>query len=233
MTPVAREGASPSPSLAGEEGHSDPSSQRRSTTVTHPVQQEKKGTVTPVVREGASLSPSLAGEEGHSDPSSQRRSITVTHPVQQEKKGTVTPVVREGASPSPSPAGEEGHSDPSSQRRSITVTHPVQQEKKGTVTPIAREGASSVRGVFVSFSLAIDRPWDNMLSKTLFLLLLKHAVILHRLENRTRPISTPHDGQRRWSSNLRSPACEKPFKINHRLLSRQITSNVCMDLKLY
>ena len=34
--------------------------------------------------------------------------------------------------------------------------------------------------------------------------------ILHRLENRTRPISTPYNGRRWWDSNLRTPACVAP-----------------------
>ena len=33
---------------------------------------------------------------------------------------------------------------------------------------------------------------------------------LHRLENRTKPISTIYDGRRWWDSNLRTPACKLP-----------------------
>ena len=34
-------------------------------------------------------------------------------------------------------------------------------------------------------------------------LFFKHSFILHRLENRTKPISTPYDGRHWWDSNLR------------------------------
>ena len=33
-----------------------------------------------------------------------------------------------------------------------------------------------------------------------------HSCILHRSENRTRPISAPYNGRRWWDSNLRTPA---------------------------
>ena len=37
-----------------------------------------------------------------------------------------------------------------------------------------------------------------------------HSFILHHLESRTRPISTPYDGRCWWDLNLRTPACESP-----------------------
>ena len=39
---------------------------------------------------------------------------------------------------------------------------------------------------------------------------LPYHLFLHRLENRTKPISTPYDGRRWWDSNLRTPACKSP-----------------------
>ena len=44
----------------------------------------------------------------------------------------------------------------------------------------------------------------------IYLIFFHHSFILHRLENRTRPISTPYDGQHRWYSNLRTPSWESP-----------------------
>ena len=38
----------------------------------------------------------------------------------------------------------------------------------------------------------------------------KYSFILHRLENRTKPISTPRDGRRQWDPNLRTSTCESP-----------------------
>ena len=35
-------------------------------------------------------------------------------------------------------------------------------------------------------------------------------LFLHHLENRTKPISTPHDGRCWWDSNLHTFACESP-----------------------
>ena len=37
-----------------------------------------------------------------------------------------------------------------------------------------------------------------------------NSLILHRLENRTRPILTPYNGRRWCDSNLHTPACELP-----------------------
>ena len=39
---------------------------------------------------------------------------------------------------------------------------------------------------------------------------LPYHFFLHRLENRTKPTSTPYDGRRWWDSNLRTPACKSP-----------------------
>ena len=39
---------------------------------------------------------------------------------------------------------------------------------------------------------------------------LPYHIFLHRLENRTNPISTPYDGRCWWDSNLRTPACKSP-----------------------
>ena len=39
---------------------------------------------------------------------------------------------------------------------------------------------------------------------------LPYHFFLHRLENRTKPISTPYDGRRWWDSNLRTPASKSP-----------------------
>ena len=44
----------------------------------------------------------------------------------------------------------------------------------------------------------------------LFYFFLPYHLFLHRLENRTKPISTPYDGRRWWDSNLRTPACKSP-----------------------
>ena len=43
-----------------------------------------------------------------------------------------------------------------------------------------------------------------------FFFFLPYHFFLHRLENRTKPISTPYDGRRWWDSNLRTPACKSP-----------------------
>ena len=43
-----------------------------------------------------------------------------------------------------------------------------------------------------------------------FFFFLPYHLFLHRLENRTKPISTPYDGRRWWDSNLRTPACKSP-----------------------
>ena len=47
-------------------------------------------------------------------------------------------------------------------------------------------------------------PSDQIALKT-----LKHCG-LYRLENKTKPKSTPHDGRRWWDSNLHTSACESP-----------------------
>ena len=56
-----------------------------------------------------------------------------------------------------------------------------------------------------------------------FLLVFTIHLLLHRFENRTRPISTPYDGRHWWDSNLRTPAFESPtLPLCYRL------QNVCV-----
>ena len=69
----------------------------------------------------------------------------------------------------------------------------IRQHIKQTVNLVIPNGHVNLPQGFV---------WDNIL----FLPYL----FLHRLENRTKPISTPYDGRRLWDSNLRTPACKSP-----------------------
>ena len=43
-----------------------------------------------------------------------------------------------------------------------------------------------------------------------FFFFLPYHLFLLRLENRTKPISTPYDGRCWWDSNLRTAACKSP-----------------------
>ena len=64
---------------------------------------------------------------------------------------------------------------------------------------------------------ALPLPWQGgcqcslqQLTQPFFFFFLPYHFLLHRLENRTKPISTPYDGRRWWDSNLRTPACKSP-----------------------
>ena len=50
----------------------------------------------------------------------------------------------------------------------------------------------------------------NISTAAVFNSFFQHSFSLHRLENRTRPISTSYDRRPWWDSNLRTPTCESP-----------------------
>ena len=56
----------------------------------------------------------------------------------------------------------------------------------------------------------IQRYFTYQISTFFFFFFLPYHLSLHRLENRTKPISTPYYGRRWWDSNLRTPACKSP-----------------------
>ena len=78
-------------------------------------------------------------------------------------------------------------------------------------TPVHMAGSVTQAPVAHPSSNRAQRCLTSLISQAVVTtFFLPYHLFLHRLENRTKPISTPYDGRRWWDSNLRTPACKSP-----------------------